>query len=258
MRRDRVIAMVVLSAVLLAGVGCTSTAPKRPGSPQTSAVAQRSINIAQSLLDQGDAAGALEQAAAAIRADGRSPQARVMRGLALESLGRGVEAGADYRSAVELAPGSGPVLNAYGAWLCRSGRTEEALAAFSAAIGDENYREPTQALGNAGSCALDAGRDAQAEMNFRAALQMEPKHAQSLVGMARLEHRRGDALKARAFLQRREALAPLAAPELALGIDIETAAGDGRAAERYRNQLAALAAQVEAARSSSGSGSSRQ
>ena len=38
-------------------------------------------------------------------------------------------------------------------------RADDALAAFSAAIGDENYREPTQALGNAGSCALDAGRD---------------------------------------------------------------------------------------------------
>ena len=76
--------------------------------------------------------------------------------------------------------------------------------------------------------------------------------------MARLEHRRGDALKARAFLQRREAVAPLTAPELALAIEIETAAGDARAAARYRNQLATLAAEVEASSSPSDTGSSKQ
>lgn len=257
-RPERTTGILLLLAALLAIPGCASGPSKRAGATQTSAVAQRSINIAQALLDQGDAAGALDQAVLAIRADGRSPQARILRGLALEALGRGVEAGQDYRAALGLAPSSGPVLNAYGAWLCRGGRTDEALEAFNKAIADEGYRQPEQALANAGSCAAEAGRDAQAELNLRAALGLQPTHAQSLAGMARLEHRRGDALKARAFLQRREAIAPLTAPELALAIDIETAAGDARAAQRYRNQLASLAAEVEAARSSNGNGSSRQ
>lgn len=258
LRPERATGIILLLAALLAAAGCASGPSKRPGGTQTSAVAQRSINVAQALLDRGDAAGALEQAVLAIRADGRNPQARILRGLALEALGRGVEAGRDYRAALGLAPSNGPVLNAYGAWLCRSGRTDEALEAFNKAIMDEGYRQPEQALANAGSCAAEAGRDAQAEWNLRAALGLQPMHAQSLAGMARLEHRRGDALKARAFLQRREAVAPLTAPELALAIDIETAAGDARAAQRYRNQLASLAAEVEAARSSTGNGSSRQ
>jgi type IV pilus assembly protein PilF len=260
MRRPERLASLVLAALVVAG--CASgPAPRgadRDPTPRTAPIAQRAINNAQALLDRGDADGALAEAKVAIRADQRSAQAHVMHGMALEALGRGIEAGEDYEQAVRLAPKGGQVLNAYAAWLCRSGRTDEALKTFSDAIADESYRQPTQALANAGSCAAEAGRNEQAELNFRAALTLAPQNMQALAGMARLEHRRGDALKARAFIQRREAVAPLTAPELALAIEIETAAGDARAAERYRNQLATLAAEVEAAASSSGTGSSRQ
>lgn len=260
MRRPDRLLPLVLSALVLAG--CASApAPRAAGRDvphHASPIAQRSINAAQALIERGDAAGALVEAELAVKTDSRSALARVMRGTALEALGRGLEAGEDYKQAVRLSPGSGPVLNAYGAWLCRAGRTDEALKAFSDAIADESYRQPTQALANAGSCAAEAGRDEQAEFNFRAALTLAPQHAQALSGMARLEHRRGDALKARAFLQRREAVAPLTAPELALAIEIETAAGDARAATRYRNQLATLAAEVEANSSPSDTGSSKQ
>ena len=260
MRRPDRLLHLLLAALVLAG--CASApAPRAAGRDtphHTSPIAQRSINAAQALLERGDAAGALVEAELAVKADSRSAQARVMRGTALEALGRGLEAGDDYKQALRLSPASGPVLNAYGAWLCRAGRTDEALKAFSDAIADESYRQPTQALANAGSCASEAGRDEQAEFNFRAALTLAPQQAQALSGMARLEHRRGDALKARAFLQRREAVAPLTAPELALAIEIETAAGDARAAAHYRNQLATLAAEVEASSPPSDTGSSKQ
>ncbi len=257
-RLDRFATLFFLA---LFAVGCASDpAPRgnRSELTHTSPIAQRSVNAAQALLERGDAQAALAEAEIAVDADARSASAWVVRGTALEALGRGIEAGEDFKQAVRLSPRSGPVLNAYGAWLCRAGRTDEALAAFSDAIADESYRQPTQALANAGSCAADAGRDDQAEFNFRAALTLAPQHAQALSGMARLEHRRGDVLKARAFLQRREAIAPLTAPELALAIEIETAAGDSRAAARYRNQLATLAAEVEASSSPSDTGSSRQ
>lgn len=259
LRPDHVIAGTLMALVL---AGCAGNTASRRGGGEaphhTSPIAQRSINAAQALLERGDAQGALAEAEIAVKADSRSASARVMRGTALEALGRGIEAGEDYAQALRFSPGSGPVLNAYGAWLCRAGRTDEALKAFSDAIADEAYRQPTQALANAGSCAAEAGRDEQAEFNFRATLTLAPRQAQALAGMARLEHRRGDALKARAFLQRREAVAPLTAPELALAIEIETAAGDPRAADRYRNQLATLAAEVDASSSPSDTGSSRQ
>lgn len=261
MRPERAALLGLAVAGLLAMGGCASGPQRNAGRDgmETSAIAQRSINAAQALLDAGKPDEALALSQSAIDADPRSAAARIVHGAALDALGRGVEAGEQYARAVSLAPASGVALNARGAWLCRSGRVDEALAAFSKATMDERYREPAQALTNAGSCAAGAGRDDIAELNFRAALALAPSLAQALGGMARLQHKRGDALGARAFLQRREAVGPLGAADLALGIEIETAAGDARAAARYREQLAAMARGAEAAASSTiDPGSSRQ
>lgn len=232
------LAVVLLALLPLALAGCAST--PAPSQATGSAVAQRSINAAQELLDQGDAEAALAEASAAVRADPRNALAHLARSQALEALGRGEEAARDLQRAFTLAPKSGPVLNAYGAWLCRNGRAEEAMQRFVEALADEAYARPAQAMANAGSCAASVGWVERAELNFRAALALAPNDAQSLLGMAKLEHDRGDHLRARAFLQRREALAPLTAPELVLAIAIEEAAGDARAAARYRKQLSGL------------------
>ena len=265
MRRERSTYRNVPLAAALAGAllltACASSTPRGAGGDgmQTSAIAQRSINAAQTLLDAGKFDEALAESKAALDADPRSAEAHVVHGAALDGLGRGIEAGEHYQRAVSLAPDSGAVLNARGAWLCRSGRVDEALAAFSKATMDERFRQPEQALANAGSCAAGAQRAEVAELNFRAALALSPSLAQALGGMARLEHQRGNALGARAFLQRREAVGPLGAADLALGIEIETAAGDARAAARYREQLAAMARDAEAAASNTiEPGSSRQ
>ncbi len=250
---ERALAGVLLLAALAASVGCasgpspTSRTAAGETEAETSAVAQRSILSAEALLAQDDAAAALAEVQAALRMAPRSARARIVHGRALEALGRDDDAGEAYERAFALAPRSGPVLNAYGAWLCRSGRIDAALEAFSNATLDEAYRTPEQALANAASCAAEAGRLDWAEMNFRAALALSPINPQALFGLSRLEKARGNVLNARAFLQRREALGPLGAAEVALAIEIEKAAGDVRALARYRDQLAALQTQIEAA-----------
>lgn len=251
MRPEAAVALIVLSATLVVATGCASgsrTSASLDSGGQTSAVAQRAINMAKVLLARGDATGALAEAETAVRLEPRSGLAHAVLANALESLDRDEDAAREYRRAVALAPNSGVVLNAHGTFLCRSGHTDEAMTAFLKATADGSYREPEQALANAGSCAADAGRIDVAELNFRAVLALDAGHAQALVGMAKLEHQRGDALGARAFLQRREALAPLGPGELALAIEIETAAGDARAASRYRSTLAALVEQAGTAR----------
>ncbi|MBS3959105.1 MAG: tetratricopeptide repeat protein [Xanthomonadaceae bacterium] len=231
------LATVVLAAMLAA---CASPpAPVVPGTG-TNAIALRSINAAQELLERGRLDEALEQARIAVRADPRSGRALVAEGQVLDALGRRDEAGKSLSRALALAPRDGVVLNARGTWLCRHGDAKAGLELFGRAIEDPTYRQPVQALANAGSCALQEGLLPTAELNFRAALGLAPTDAQSLVGMAHVELKQGDALGARAFLQRREALAPLTPAELLLAVRIEEAAGDARAAARYRAQLAPL------------------
>lgn len=247
------------AAVLLA-LGLLSACASSPSKQQvggTTAVSQRSVNAAQSLLDRGDAAGALEQARIALQADPRNTHAMVLSGEVLETLGKPTEAAELFERAAKLAPANGPIQNAYGAWLCRNGRSNEGLQAFAKALEDDAYRSPGQALANAGTCALTSGQLDLAESNFRAALGIAPNDVQSLAGMASVEQQRGNALGARAFLQRREALGPLSGAELQLGIEIETAAGDVRAARKYQDQLTAQA-ELGAVQKPSESGSFRQ
>lgn len=261
MRHERraLAAVAIVAAMALGGcAGGPSSSARQTESPTTSPIAQRAINSAQAMLGRGDLKGALTQAEQAIEADPRSASARIAYGTVLEALGRGAEAGPQFKKAFDLSPRTGLVLNAYGAWLCRNSRFDEALKAFSDATLDGAYREPEVALGNAGACAAQAERLTLAELNFRAALEIAPAHAPSLVGMSRLEHKRGNPLRARAFLQRREALGPLGLQEIMLAIEIETAAGDARAAARYRAQMADLARSAEAVPSSTERGSPRQ
>ncbi|MBS3896128.1 tetratricopeptide repeat protein [Silanimonas sp.] len=222
-------------AVLLAA--CATAPPQVPGTG-TNAIALRSINAAQELLQRGRLDEALEQAQIAVRADPRSGRALVAKGQVLDAQGQRERAGELLARAVQLSPQDGIVLNARGAWLCRHGDAKKGLDLLGRAIEDPTYRQPVQALANAGTCALGEGLLPTAEMNFRAALGLSPTDAQSLVGMAHVELKQGDTLGARAFLQRREALAPLTPAELLLAIRIEEAAGDARAVARYRAQLA--------------------
>lgn len=256
MQRRKLLRALGAMAALGLLVACASAPPKQSVGA-TTAVSQRSVNAAQSLLDRGNAAEAIVQARVALKADSRNTQAMVVGGQALEALGNSVEAAEFFERAAKIAPANGPVQNAYGAWLCRQGRAPEGLQAFTNALEDDTYRTPIQALANAGTCALSIGQLDVAESNFRAALGLAPDGIQSLAGMASVEQRRGNALGARAFLQRREALGPLSGPELQLGVEIEIAAGDVRAAKKYQDQLAAQAG-LGAVQQPNESGSFRQ
>ena len=55
--------------------------------------------------------------------------------------------------------------------------------------------------------------------------------------MARISYQQGSYLRARAFLQRYEAVGAMNEESLALGYDIEKAPGDEQAPSRYRQAL---------------------
>ncbi len=238
MRRPDATARVLSAVACATLLAACATSPRPTHGLGGNPIALRSINAAQELLERGALEQALEQARIARDADPRSVRAHVAEGQVLEAMGRTEAAGESLAKALALGPADGVALNARGTWLCRQGATREGLALLGKAIEDPAYRNPVQALSNAGNCALRADLLPTAELNFRAALGLAPNDARSLVGMAHAKLKQGDALGARAFLQRREALGPLAASELELAIRIDEGAGDARAAGRYRAQLA--------------------
>src|SRR5690606_26756693 len=128
-------------------------------------------------------------------------------------------------------------LNNYAVWLCGNGRQAESLPLFAQALRDPGYATPAVAMANAGACALEAGRAAEAERDLRRALELDPENPVALATMARLSFQQGDYLQARAFSQRRLAAAPASAQVLQLASQIEQKLGDSAAMAGYVQRL---------------------
>ena len=201
------------------------------------------LALAEQRLRAGQLVEAEAEARAALKADPKSPDAYTILAVLADERGQAAQAGGYYAKAAELAPGRGGVLNNYGAWLCGNGRAAESLAWFDRALADPSYPTPASARANAGACALDAGQDARADRDLRMALAQDPTNATALAAMARNEYRAGRYLEARAFSERRLAIAAPTAEILRLASQIEQKLGDNRAAARYTQQMAAQSSQ---------------
>ncbi len=205
--------------------------------PDKSAAAQSNIALAQAYVQRGDYAVAREKLGKALKMQPDNADAYTLLGMVHERQKQPEEAGKHYARAAKLAPDAGGVQNNYGAWLCGNGRAAESLGYFERALKDPDYPTPAAALTNAGTCAAKAGDTAAAESYLRRALDVEPNNANVLRELATINYRKGDYLRARAFLQRREAAGAVDAATLDLAARVEDKMGDREAAERYRSRL---------------------
>ena len=255
MRLRNVIAIATLGA-LIAGVGCSrltfvkpnmkrhnyqQVAPEysvrdNPQDAQRIAAIDR-IALASQNLSAGQLDGAETEARAALKADPQSVDAYTLLAMIEEQRGHTAQAGSHYAKAVAMAPTRGALLNNYGAWLCGSGRAAESLPLFDRALADPGYSTPGAALANAGACALTAGQTARAGRDLTRALELDPSSPVALAAMADNEYRAGRYLQARAFSERRLAVAPASVQVLQLASQIEQKLGDTAAAARYVQRI---------------------
>ncbi len=256
---------LVALAILVAVVGCsrlTFVKPKFKNNYHRTAPeynvrddpadAQRLMAIDRVSLAQQDlGAGQLDQAEMEARkaliANPKSADAYSLLGMIEEQRGHEAQAGGHYAKAVALAPTSGASLNNYGAWLCGSGQAAASLPYFDRALADPAYPTPAAALANAGTCALRAGQTERARGNLSQALALDPANPVGLAAMAESEYRAGHYLEARAFSERRLAVAPPSVQVLQLASQIEQKLGDTAAAARYVQRIGAEFPQTPAA-----------
>lgn len=183
---------------------------------------------------------ALPLAKQAVRRDAKSADAHTVLAHALERTGRAADAGVHFRKAAELAPMRGETLNNYGVWLCGQGRAADSLSWFEGAARIPGYSTRAGALGNAASCARDAGDAARAEAYARLALQEDASQVVALGTLARVMFEQGRWFEARAFSQRRLAAAPEDVASLQLASQIEQKLGDSDASRRYVERMRKL------------------
>lgn len=225
---------LALAACAGSGSGVTRATKAQP---EMSNKGLANLQLAQNYLASGKLDVAMDRAQRAMRSDPDSADVQVVMGMIRQTLNDSVRAGEHYAQAAKLAPDTGHVLNAYGAWLCERQRYDEADQVFSRAAMDPFYEAKAQLYYNAGRCAIMAGQLGRAETSLRQGLGIDPNGPELLEQMARLQYRQGDYMGARAFFQRRESVGEVGAELLELAIAIEEGAGDRNAAERYRSRL---------------------
>ena len=226
----------LLMVVLLQG--CVSTTSGPPQSePDENEAADLLYQLGARYYRNGEYELARERLLMSIEKNPNNPIAYSTLALTYEQLDNVRLATEAYEEAVKIAPKNFAVLNTYAVFLCRYGEYDEAQKYFERAINIRENDDPEIMLTNAGVCMVEKPDPVQAEAYFRLALEAKSTYGDALIQMCLLKHRAGEDLLARAFMQRYLASNPASAEVLHLGMKIEVALGDDRAAEEYSNRI---------------------
>ncbi len=231
---------VLASAVLISA--CVSAGSSRNGSNVAvpADAAGYNLELGIGYLRQGRLTAAREKLEKALDQDPGLVTAHAALGLVYERLEDPGRAEVHYRRAVDLDPNDPDALNALAVFTCMTRqRPAEALRLFDRALAVPLSRKETNRSmlhTNAGICARQVDLE-RAEQYLRGALALDPQHAEALLQVADVSLARGDALRARAFIERHLAVAPPSVPALVLAMRIEQVLGDDAARGRYRDVL---------------------
>lgn len=238
MRPERLLA-VLGAALILGGCVASGAGPRSSRSERAQEGARVHTELGRSYLQNGDLKGAMDKLNQALGFDPDYVPAHTLLALLYERINDPADAELHYRKAVALEPGKGDNNNNLGAFLCKQGKVAEALPYFRKAVADPFYQTPDVAWTNAGTCqAMGAAPDdAAAEADFRQALSLNPNNGEALFQIAKLLYLRNDAFRARAFIQRYDALGQPSPAALKLGHDIESRLGNKDAALDYARRL---------------------
>ncbi|HEY8682883.1 MAG TPA: type IV pilus biogenesis/stability protein PilW, partial [Rhodanobacter sp.] len=193
--------------------------------------------LGQRYMANGDLQSALEKLNMALKYDPGYAPAHTVIAVLYERINKLPEAEMNYRQAVALEPTKGEVNNNLGQFLCRTGKSAEAMTYFKKAVADPFYKTPDMALTNEGVCQLQSNDFAGAETSFRDAIARNPNNADALLQLANTLYLHNDAFRARAFFQRYDALGQSTAAALKLGYDIESRLGNRDGAQTYSKRL---------------------
>lgn len=212
--------------------GCSSTSKRTKAETRTDS-AEINTQLGIEYMREGMYEAALEKLNKAAKQNSRYQLAQVSLAILHEKLGQNEEAGKHYRKAYNLNRKDTLTLNAYGQYLCRKGELEKADKMFVTAAKDPLYRLPELIWTNAGICAMKRPDAVLASTYFRRALQRNPDYAPALGEMVRTSFSQQKYLATRAYLQRLQAVAPLAPEFLWMGVQTEAALQDNDAVSSY-------------------------
>ena len=229
---------LLMTVLLVAGSASAVLANQRaPDEAQLVKAARLNAQLAVAYLKQNDVAAARGKIEKALSQNPRDAGVQSSAGLVFERLQEVDKADEHYSAALRYAPNDPDMQNNYAVFQCRRGKWEKGLKLFELAAKNPAYSNPEVAYSNAGVCARGTGNLPRAEEMFRKALAVRADYPDALLQLADLSLARGNALAARAFLERYFVAARPTAESLLLGIRIEHKMGDRNAEDRYSDKL---------------------
>lgn len=229
--------LIIVALTVLLSACASNQADESYNENKKRKAAESNTSLGLEYMNRGQYEVALGKLKKAVNEDPGYAPAHTVMAVLYERIGEIQLAGQQYRKAFDADPTDGDVNNNYGVYLCQTSDSSKAIDHFMMALDDPFYSSPSVALTNAGSCELGRDRLVEADEFLRRALKIEPAFPDALMSMAQLNFEQGNFLKARAFMQRYEAVSNPGAASLLLGYKIESASGDERSAYKYKVAL---------------------
>jgi type IV pilus assembly protein PilF len=193
--------------------------------------------LASAYFERGNIGVALEELRIAIGADPNYAPAYSVLGLVHMDLRENDVAQRHFARALALSANDPDINNNYGWFLCRTGREEQSIAYFLAALKNPLYNTPARSYVNAGLCSMEKTDGRDAIEYFERALRSEPDNLLALLNLASLEYKRGQLEVARQLVRRFNRLIEPSAESLWLALRIERKLGDKAAENSIAVQL---------------------
>lgn len=227
---------VLLPLLLLAA--CVTEYPKgeKPTEPNLSEAARANTQLGIEYARQGNFDLALEKLRRALQQDAGYAPAHGAIALLHARRGEDEKAESHYRRSLSLDARDPSTRNNFAVFQCGRGKVREGEDLLLEAARDARYSAREGAWTNAGICVRRTD-PARAERYFREALAINPDFPDALLELASLAAQGHDWLKVRAFVQRRDRVAPATAQSLLLALQAERALGDARAAAELERRL---------------------
>lgn len=245
-RYDQLIASVLRTSFVLAHIvlltSCAQN-PTAPGQTQQWSVAERAdvhAQLAAQYMERNALKTALHELEKALAIDPNHSRSNYVMAVLQTRLKEYGLAEQYYDRALKSDPSNSEAAHDYGIFLCDQGKVDQALASFKQALGNPLYTGVLLTNLRAGECLLNSGQDpAQAEPYFKAVLKVNPRIAQALFYMAKINYKRENFLSARAYIERFFSVNAETPESLLLAARIETALVVPEVAEDYARRLKA-------------------
>jgi len=227
-------AQTPLSSATQADTVETGTVTGDVGAPRNRA--RIHTELASAYFERGNMGVALEELRIAVEADPTYAPAFNVLGLVHMDLRENAVAQQHFERALRLSPNDPDINNNYGWFLCQSGREEQSIAYFLAALKNPLYGTPARSYVNAGLCSLK-NNESDAIGYFQRALRSEPDNLQALLNLASIQYKRGQLETARDLIGRFNKRVEPTAESLWLALRIERKLGDKSAENTLATQL---------------------